>query len=160
MASRKIQTYQNKAKNLCTIYVVFDLDGECKFTKVKIIVIKEICSCSQDRICIIFIPGTWSFGHSRPRFLSSDWKHQLWSGWNPGCFNVRGQRDNCCQASSGWFIQYFYFCFFGESKLLLFTKCFSVIVDKATVVQWQCMDWQEIKMLAKLCEISCLIFWS
>ena len=28
MASRKIQTYQNKAKNLCTIYFVFDLDGE------------------------------------------------------------------------------------------------------------------------------------
>ena len=31
MASRKIQKYQNKAKNLCTIYFVFDLDGECKF---------------------------------------------------------------------------------------------------------------------------------
>jgi len=28
MDSRKIQTYQNKAKNLCTIYFVFDLDGE------------------------------------------------------------------------------------------------------------------------------------
>ena len=37
MASLKIQTYQNtcKAKNLCTIYVVFDLDGECKFIKTK-----------------------------------------------------------------------------------------------------------------------------
>jgi len=35
MASRKIQTYQNKAKNLCTIYFVFDLDGECKFIKTK-----------------------------------------------------------------------------------------------------------------------------
>jgi len=35
MASRKIQTYQNKAKNLCTIYSVFDLDGECKFIKTK-----------------------------------------------------------------------------------------------------------------------------
>jgi len=32
MASRKIQTYQNKAKNLCTI-LCFDLDGECKFKK-------------------------------------------------------------------------------------------------------------------------------
>jgi len=35
MASRKIQTYQNKAKNLCTIYFVFALDGECKFNKSK-----------------------------------------------------------------------------------------------------------------------------
>ena len=35
MASRKVQTYQNKAKNLCTIYFVFDLDGECKFIKTK-----------------------------------------------------------------------------------------------------------------------------
>jgi len=35
MASRKIQTYQNKAKNLYTIYFVFDLDGECKFIKTK-----------------------------------------------------------------------------------------------------------------------------
>jgi len=35
MASRKIQTYQNKAKNLHTIYFVFDLDGECKFIKTK-----------------------------------------------------------------------------------------------------------------------------
>ena len=35
MANRKIQTYQNKAKNLCTIYFVFDLDGECKFIKIK-----------------------------------------------------------------------------------------------------------------------------
>jgi len=33
MASRKIQTYQNKTKNLCTIYFVFALDGECKFNK-------------------------------------------------------------------------------------------------------------------------------
>jgi len=33
MASRKIQTYQNEANNLCTIYFVFDLDGECKFNK-------------------------------------------------------------------------------------------------------------------------------
>jgi len=52
------------------------------------------------------------------------------------------------------------FAFLKKVSLLVFTKCFSVIVDKATVVQWQCMDWQEIKMLAKLCEISCLIFWS
>ena len=37
MASRKIQTYQNKAKNLYTIYFVFDLDGECKFIKPKIL---------------------------------------------------------------------------------------------------------------------------
>ena len=35
MASRKIQTYQNKTKNLCTIYFVFDLDGERKFIKTK-----------------------------------------------------------------------------------------------------------------------------
>jgi len=28
MASRKVQAYQNKAKNLYTIYFVFDLDGE------------------------------------------------------------------------------------------------------------------------------------
>jgi len=35
MASRKIQAYQNKAKNLCTIYFVFDLDGECIFIKTK-----------------------------------------------------------------------------------------------------------------------------
>ena len=27
MAGRKIQTYQKKAKNLCTIYFVFDLDA-------------------------------------------------------------------------------------------------------------------------------------
>ena len=33
MTSRKIRTYQNKAENLYTIYLVFDLDGECKFTK-------------------------------------------------------------------------------------------------------------------------------
>ena len=31
MASRKIKTYQNKAKNVYTIYFVFDMDGECKF---------------------------------------------------------------------------------------------------------------------------------
>jgi len=35
MASSKIQTYQNKGKNLYTIYFVFDLDGECKFIKAK-----------------------------------------------------------------------------------------------------------------------------
>jgi len=35
MASRKIQTYKNKGKNLCTIYFVFDLDGERKFIKTK-----------------------------------------------------------------------------------------------------------------------------
>ena len=35
MASRKIQTYQNKAKNLYTIYFVIDLDGVCKFIKTK-----------------------------------------------------------------------------------------------------------------------------
>jgi len=35
MASRKIETYQNKAKNLCTIYFVFDLNDECKFIKTK-----------------------------------------------------------------------------------------------------------------------------
>jgi len=35
MASRKIETYQNKAKNLCAIYLVFDLDDECKLIKTK-----------------------------------------------------------------------------------------------------------------------------
>ena len=35
MVNRKVQTYQNKAKNLCTIYFVFGLDGECKFIKTK-----------------------------------------------------------------------------------------------------------------------------
>jgi len=35
MASCKIETYQNKAMNLCTIYFVFHLDGECKFIKTK-----------------------------------------------------------------------------------------------------------------------------
>jgi len=36
MASHKIQTYQNKAKNLCTMSLfVFDLDGECEFVKTK-----------------------------------------------------------------------------------------------------------------------------
>jgi len=37
MVSRKIQTYQNKAKNMCIIsfLFVFDLDGECKFVKTK-----------------------------------------------------------------------------------------------------------------------------
>jgi len=44
IASRKIQTYQNKAKNLYTIYFVFDLDGECKFIKTKHYSVKEICS--------------------------------------------------------------------------------------------------------------------
>jgi len=33
MASRKIQTYQIKAKYLCTIYFVFDLDGELNSLK-------------------------------------------------------------------------------------------------------------------------------
>jgi len=44
MASRKIQTYQNKAKNLCTIYFVFDMNGNENSLKQNIIVIKEICS--------------------------------------------------------------------------------------------------------------------
>jgi len=35
MASRKIQTYQNKARNLYTIYFVLDLGGERKFIKTK-----------------------------------------------------------------------------------------------------------------------------
>ena len=35
MASRKIQKYQNKAKNLYTVYFLFDLDIECKFIKTK-----------------------------------------------------------------------------------------------------------------------------
>jgi len=46
MASRKIQTCQNKAKNLCrpTIYFVFDLTVNANSLKQNIIVIKEICS--------------------------------------------------------------------------------------------------------------------
>jgi len=36
MASRKKQTYQNKAKNLYTIYFVFDLNCECIFIKTKL----------------------------------------------------------------------------------------------------------------------------
>jgi len=43
MASRKIQTYQNKAKNLCTIYFVFDL-VKANSLKQNSTVIKEICS--------------------------------------------------------------------------------------------------------------------
>jgi len=35
MASRKRQTYKNEAKNLCTIYFVFALDGECRSIKTK-----------------------------------------------------------------------------------------------------------------------------
>ena len=35
MASRKIETYQNKAKNLRTIYFLLDLDSERKFMKTK-----------------------------------------------------------------------------------------------------------------------------
>ena len=35
MATRKIQTYENKAKNLCSIYFVHDLDGKCIFIKTK-----------------------------------------------------------------------------------------------------------------------------
>ena len=35
MDSCKVQTYQNKAKNSCTVYFVFDLDCECKFIKTK-----------------------------------------------------------------------------------------------------------------------------
>jgi len=46
MASRKIETYQNKTKNLCTIYFVRDLNNECNANSLKqnIMVIKEICS--------------------------------------------------------------------------------------------------------------------
>jgi len=36
MASRKMETSKYKAKNLCTIYFVFDLDDECKFIKTKL----------------------------------------------------------------------------------------------------------------------------
>ena len=32
---RKRQTYQNEAKNLCSLLFVFDLDSECKFIKNK-----------------------------------------------------------------------------------------------------------------------------
>ena len=44
MASRKIQTYQNKAKNLYTIYFVFDLEVNANSLKQNIIMIKEIFS--------------------------------------------------------------------------------------------------------------------
>jgi len=46
MANRKMQTYQNKAKNLYTklIYFVFDLTVNANSLKQNIIVIKEICS--------------------------------------------------------------------------------------------------------------------
>ena len=44
MASRKIQTYQNKAKILYTIYFVFDLYVNANSLKQNIIVLKEIRS--------------------------------------------------------------------------------------------------------------------
>jgi len=34
---RKRQTYQNEAKNLCSLLFVFDLDSECIFIKNKIV---------------------------------------------------------------------------------------------------------------------------
>ena len=43
MACRKIQTYQNKAKNLCTISFLC-LTWTVKTSKQNIIVIKEVCS--------------------------------------------------------------------------------------------------------------------
>jgi len=42
MAHRKIQTYQNKANNLCTIYFLFDLTVNANALKQSIIVNKEI----------------------------------------------------------------------------------------------------------------------
>ena len=44
MTSRKIQTYQNKVKNLYTIYFVFDLEVNANSLKQNIIMIKERCS--------------------------------------------------------------------------------------------------------------------
>jgi len=48
MESRKIQTYQNKAKNLYTIYFVLYLDVECKFISLQ-------KGGSQEHICLITI---------------------------------------------------------------------------------------------------------
>ena len=63
MASRKIQTYQNKAKNLCTIYFAFDLDRE---KKQNIIVTKQMCSwlplsCKQN--LVLFILPRWQLDY-------------------------------------------------------------------------------------------------
>jgi len=45
MASRKIQTYQNKAKNLCTfLFLCLTWTVNANLLKQNIIVIKEICS--------------------------------------------------------------------------------------------------------------------
>ena len=44
MASRKIETYQNKAKNLCTIFLCLTWMVNANSLKQNIIVIKEICS--------------------------------------------------------------------------------------------------------------------
>jgi len=60
IASSKIQTYQNTAKNLCTISFLLDLDGptvNANSLKQNIIVIKEICSwlppfCKQNLLFI------------------------------------------------------------------------------------------------------------
>ena len=50
MASRKIQTYQNKAKNLCTIYFVFDLDGECEELRERLHVDDIVLVLQQNRL--------------------------------------------------------------------------------------------------------------
>ena len=63
MASRKIQTYQNKAKNLCTIsFLCLTWTVNANSLKQNIIVIKEICSwlppfCKQN--LLLFIQPKW-----------------------------------------------------------------------------------------------------
>jgi len=90
MASRKIQTYQNKAKNLCTIsFFVFDLDGKCKFVKQNIIVIKEIyvlLSChlgwmNRRRFCL-------QKGGSHATFLLMYCVYETLSFFSLGCVAV------------------------------------------------------------------------
>ena len=57
MTNRKIQTYQNQAKNLCTI--VFDLDSEGKFTQNKTLQLlkKHVPGCHMSwtnrKLCIL-----------------------------------------------------------------------------------------------------------
>ena len=53
MASRIVQTYQNKAKNLYTIYFVFDLDGECKFITTKYVLLScHLGWMNRRRFCL------------------------------------------------------------------------------------------------------------
>ena len=63
MASRKIQIYQNKANNLCTIcFLCLTWTVNASSLKQNIIVIKEICSwlppyCEQN--LLLFIQPRW-----------------------------------------------------------------------------------------------------